>query len=144
MNKTEEIVDLIHQLVIKIQNREKRPNNYGTGDLLYRFEIHTIHAIYKNPGITASELSNMFSVTKGAISQIITKLTKKGFIQKDKDPVTNKIIFLTLTLKGTFIAKKHIEFHERILNGIAKVNNKDKKENLETFYQLLKTFNSKL
>jgi len=143
MNQQEQIVDLFHKIIAKFQQREKKPHDFGTGDILYRFELHTIDAIYKNPNITVSELSENLFVTKGAISQIITKLIKKGFITRVKDPISNKKIFLTLTQKGTFIAEKHIEFHKKMMLEMAKSFGKEQKENTTLLLNFLKSLDSK-
>lgn len=144
MKETQEIVDLFHELMFKIQNREKRPNNFGTGEILYRFEIHVIDAINRNPGITASDLSKMLLVTKGAISQVISKLVKKGFIAKEKDPASNKMIYLTTTQKGGFIAQKHNEFHKTLINGLIKEFRKENEFNPEMLLKFFKLLSSKL
>lgn len=144
MNETEEIIDLLHKLGAKIQNREKRPNDFGTGDILYKFEIHIIDAVYKNPQITISELSKVLCVTKGAVSQVLPKLIKKDFITKVKDPVSNKKIYLTVTQKGNFVAEKHIMFHKKIINEITAVLGSNKKESIALFSKILKTIESKL
>jgi DNA-binding MarR family transcriptional regulator len=144
MNDTEEIIDLMHKLSSKIQNREKRPNDFGTGDILYRFEIHVINAIYKNPQTTVSELSKILCVTKGAISQIISKLIRKDFITRVKDPVSNKKIYLTVTQKGTFIAERHIMFHKKMIAEMAGMLGDNKKETIALFLKFLRTLDSKL
>lgn len=144
MDKTQEIIEIFHRLLVKFQNREKRPNNFGTGELLYRFEIHVIDAIYRKPGINVSDLSIELMVTKGAISQVINKLEKKGYIQKAKDPVSNKIIYLTLTQKGEFVAVNHIKFHRKMIENFMKSTGTRSKEEIDTLLSFLKSIDSKL
>lgn len=106
-------VEIIHDLFLKVVNRfnqmEKIPHELPDGTVVYKAEIHTIVAIGNNLGVNVTELANVLSVTKGAISQITQKLLKKQFIVKKKDLHNDKEINLYLTEKGKQIYDKHHE-----------------------------------
>ena len=52
---------------------------------LYHSEIHTIMAIGDHEGVYLSELARMTGVTRGAISQMISRLDEKGLVRKEAD-----------------------------------------------------------
>ncbi len=56
----------------------KSPLDYGTDDLLYRSEVHTLEVIEKNPGINVTGIAKALDLTKGAVSQTIRKLVEKS------------------------------------------------------------------
>ena len=115
MNKKDLISSTINEL-IKLSQRmnrlEKKPIDFGTGEFLYQSEIHTIEAVGKHPGCTSSDLCRRFGVTKGAISQIIKKLTDKGYVTKETNIDYAKEKLLRLTEKGLKAYKGHERLHE--------------------------------
>jgi len=83
------IMGIFIRIVNKYNRLESKALDFGTGDLLYPAEIHIIEAIGKNYGNTVNEICQKFGVTKGAISQVVHKLSKKGLINKDFDAQQN-------------------------------------------------------
>ena len=58
----------------------RKPKDYGTGDLLYFTEVHTITMVARNDEVNMTQLAEIMGVTKGAISQTIRKLVHKNLI----------------------------------------------------------------
>jgi DNA-binding MarR family transcriptional regulator len=91
----------------------RRPVDYGTGDLLYFTEIHTITTLSKNREINMTRLAEIMGVTKGAISQTIRKLVNKNLVEKSN--TDNKKEFnLRLTEKGQVVYKGQMSFQREI------------------------------
>jgi DNA-binding MarR family transcriptional regulator len=91
----------------------RRPVDYGTGDLLYFTEIHTITTLGKNREINMTRLAEIMGVTKGAISQTIRKLVNKNLVVKLN--TNNKKEFnLRLTEKGQVAYKGQMSFQREI------------------------------
>ncbi len=136
-----EDVSRITNRIIRLANKYKRLDskalNFGTGDLLFPSEIHIIEAIGKNYGSTVNELCRKFSVTKGAVSQIVNKLTKKRLLSKKRNPDFHKEIILSLTERG----KKAFEGHERLHRAMDEELYRKvldfKKEDIESFEAIL-------
>ena len=64
--------------------------DYGTGELISMVEVHTLTMIADSPGITVTELAQMWDRTKGAVSQNVKKLEQKGLILKKTDPADTR------------------------------------------------------
>lgn len=90
---------------------EKKTRNYGTDQQLFEAEIHMIKAIKENEGIHVTGLADILGVTKGAVSQIIMRLEKKGMIIKEKDIKNQSRLVLKLTHKGEIAHINHERFH---------------------------------
>lgn len=107
--------DFMNQFV-RVVNKysivESQPLDFGTRELLHPSEIHFIVAIGKNEGNTVSELGRNFCITKGAASQMVSKLHKKGYVDKTVSTYTRKEIVLTLTPKGEIAFWGHEKFHK--------------------------------
>ena len=67
-----------------------------------------------NPEIHGAELARIAGVTRGAISQIVAKLEKKGLVQKAKDSDSSLKMIPVLTNKGKVAYYAHAQYHEKI------------------------------
>ncbi len=98
----------------KMRALDREAMDFGTGEALHTFEIHTIDAIGKADGRTVNELAQWFYVTKGAVSQVVSRLTRLGYVTKERNPANGKEILLALTAKGETALAGHDEFHHQI------------------------------
>lgn len=109
----EQIFDDLMEVLYKISRDfyayDSVPRKYGTNDLLYMVEAHTIKIIGKKESIGVTDIANITGKTKGAVSQIVEKLAEKKIIIKEKDTEDNRRIKLALTEKGQKIYKFHKE-----------------------------------
>lgn len=115
------------RIINKFKRLEKIPINHGTGDLLYAAEINTLDIIGKVPGINLTQLAHKRGVTKGATSQIVTKLVKKKLVIKKQAPDNDKEISLMLTKLGNIAYINHVKFHEKydapMIHKLSQMNN---------------------
>ncbi|HVN59173.1 MAG TPA: MarR family transcriptional regulator [Bacteroidales bacterium] len=80
----------------------RKPKDYGSGDLLYLTEVHTIATVGKNEKVNMTTLAEIMGVTRGAISQTIRKLVVKGLIIKSNSH-NLKEFNLMLSRKGRVV-----------------------------------------
>lgn len=97
----------------KIANAGKTPLNYGTDVLIYRSEIHIIKLIGDYADLHVSEIGRKFGVTKGAISQALKKLERKGLVEKYPDETNNAKLLVRLTDEGKKAYSNHEEYHNK-------------------------------
>ncbi len=97
----------------KIFEIDKKTRCYGTDEQLFEAEIHMIKSIKENEGIHVTGLAKLLGVTKGAVSQIIMKLEKKGMVVKDTDPLNLSRLVLKLTPKGAIAYINHEKIHHQ-------------------------------
>ena len=69
---------IIYKFVTTYSDYIKKPHDYGTGEIISMVEVHILTIIEENPGITVTEVALGWNRTKGAISQTISKLEKRG------------------------------------------------------------------
>lgn len=108
------IIDIFNKILHIYSIIDKKPKEFGTGDLLYVSEIHAIHVIGINPEINMTQLAEMSGVTKGAISQTIKRLVAKRYIAKYKTR-NNKEVNLRLSDKGYIIFQGYNSFNMEML-----------------------------
>ncbi len=94
---------------------DQTPQEFGTGHPLSQAEIHTVQAIGDHPQINLTELSQKMGVTKGATSQMVTKLVKRALVAKKKSVHNNREIVLELTKLGWIGHREHEAYHRYIV-----------------------------
>jgi Transcriptional regulators len=127
----------IAKLVNQYNKLENMPFDTGLGDYLFPSELNMIEAIHTNKGRTVTELCIYFGITKGAVSQTITKLINKGYVSKTRSLSNKKELIIELTQKGIQAFDKHDQFHrhmdEEILGYIKTIPD----DQLQDFKQML-------
>ena len=114
MKKEDRILINQFKLLIHVLTTGKRtPVTYGSVKL-YRAEAHILEIIGKTEGITSTDIVRKFDVTKGAVSQLIVKLCRKGLIAKRFREGNLKTQELSLTELGHDTLLAH-EKHEHAL-----------------------------
>lgn len=101
-------------------------------------EIHTIQAIGEHKSLNVKEIGDHFEVTKSAASQMLKKLTKKGFIKKENSPHSNKELEITLTKLGERAFHAHQKFHTKHMNELVENLSNFSVEEMITTTDLLK------
>ncbi|WP_021171489.1 MarR family protein [Sporomusa ovata DSM 2662] len=132
------------RVVYKFFEIERKTRNYGTDVPLFPSEIHMINKIKQNEGIHVTGLANILNVTKGAVSQIIMKLEKKGLIQKEKDINNQSRLVLKLTAKGETAYHNHEKFHKKIEVMVNEIVKDASKEEVKFFKDVLITLEERL
>lgn len=103
MENTEEFIIATIRQFVRVARKYVDAENLpipveSHGDISTR-EAHIIEAIGDTPEINITALAGQFGVSKSA-AQMITKLERKGFVDKSPAPHSNKEYILTLTDLG--------------------------------------------
>lgn len=116
MRTFEEITPVLRdfsQAMSKYAILDRRAFDFGIGIKLFPAEIHMLTAIEQKDGIGVTELAEEFRITKGAVSQLVTKLIKKDLVQKTKNPEHGSRILIKATDLGRTACQHHVEFHKK-------------------------------
>ena len=127
--------EAITRIFMKYDVLGKRPVDIGNGIKISASNIHTIEAIGKGYGTTVTSLSNYFMITKGAVSQVVSKLQKDGYIKKTDS--NSKTIILELTDLGKLANKYHDKYNEAFLQKLVLLENKYSISEIESFINIL-------
>lgn len=100
VNNLNEKVDIIYKHQSLLSDYSSTPRDYGTGYLTTEVEMHTLGFIHDHDGINAAQLAIYTNRTKGAISQLLSKLESKGLIKRVHEPSNKRIQKLYLTEEG--------------------------------------------
>jgi DNA-binding MarR family transcriptional regulator len=115
---SKEIMEIFIRAVAKYIALEKIPVKLGTKHPLYHSERHMIDKIGDHPGMNVTEFANISGVTKGAISQVVKKLEKKGVVKRYKKGDNDKEVLLELTREGLKLYEKHKQVNEETIKPL--------------------------
>lgn len=121
MNKEKARIHGLFRSIIELTlQMDKTPKKFGTNELMTHTEIHLIEMVGEMPGSSVTDIAGHLGVTKGAVSQNLKKLEKKGFAQKEPDPDNLSRVIVGLTAKGQTAFWAHKHWHETMDGGFLK------------------------
>jgi DNA-binding MarR family transcriptional regulator len=143
-NTSKEIIELFIRMVNKYNALEKIPARHGTRHNLYHSERHMLDKIGDNTGMNLTDFAAAAGVTKGAISQLVSKLEKKGIVRRYKKSTNYKEVFLELTKTGQEVYKQHKEINKQTIKPLDEVLSKHSDEKVEFLLNMFKWFDNYL
>jgi DNA-binding MarR family transcriptional regulator len=141
---SKEIIELFIRMVNKYNSLEKIPARHGTRHNLYHSERHMLDKIGDSTGMNVTEFADAAGVTKGAISQLITKLERKGIVRRYKKSTNDKEVFLELTKTGQEVHRQHKEINEQSIIPLDEELSKHSDEKVEFLLAMFKWFDDYL
>ncbi|MFA6504855.1 MAG: MarR family transcriptional regulator [Treponemataceae bacterium] len=122
MNDT--ILDLIYLAHGRLTELENNPRDYGTGELLYSSDIHTVVAVALHEGCNLTELAADLGISNAAASKFTAKMVRLGYlIKKQRDDNKKEVVFF-LDEKGRQAALAHTVFERRTFRPLRKLEGK--------------------
>lgn len=112
------------------------------GVVLYQAESQFIHKIGEKPGITVTELAEIFGKTKSACSQLMRRMKDKGRLYQERNKENNREYNLFLTEEGQKIYKNHLEFEKKCYIRSARMLEIFSDAELEAYIRIQKQLNT--
>lgn len=107
----EELINLEANRFMQIREYEMSKMYYGTDNYIYPKDADLILFISKNEGISITELAKNDNISKTAMSNTITKLTKKDLLMRNIDENDKRKQCVFLTAQGHIV----IHFYKKFL-----------------------------
>nr|MCR5347735.1 MarR family transcriptional regulator [Fretibacterium sp.] len=132
----------LYQFVMHYATYIYSTHSYGGAEPLTMIEVHTLTYIEDHPGATSSDLVKYWDKTKGAISQVLTRLEQKGLISKEKTKDNGKTIHLYVTSEGQRLSEAHKLYDIKdIAKTVSHLQEKCTAEEIETFFKVISVYN---
>jgi DNA-binding MarR family transcriptional regulator len=123
------VADQIFGIIRLLDEEKKKPMDYGGGVLLGHAEVQFLEAVTRYPDENVSALSKRLGITKGAVTQMVSKLCQKELLQGIQREDNKKEKFFRLTNKGEVTIKGHQLYHqqanEKLCRFIAALDGKE-------------------
>lgn len=81
-------------------------------------DMHTIAAISMYETRTASQVAEMVHLTPSAMTSVIDKLVKKGYVERHRDDNDRRVVHLVLTHNGRTVFRAHEAFHRGMAHSL--------------------------
>lgn len=132
---------IIYHFVMLYNDYIYADHDYGNGMPMTMIEVHTLSYIEDHPGTTVTTLSKHWQKTKGALSQIVSRLEKDGLVRKDKKEGNTKTVLLYTTKTGTEISKAHKLYDTLdIAKTLGKIGETCTPEEIDTFFKVINSY----
>ena len=102
----------ILETVSKLAFLERRRKITYKGIKLYPSEIHLLLFVYHIQDKNITQIADHLGLTKGAISQTLSRLHEKGVIIKETEPVQKNQLHIQFTDKGKILMDHVNEFRK--------------------------------
>ncbi len=111
----EMVINSLHRVINKILFMKKKSLFEFQDVKFYPSEIHLILIIKEKTATNATKMADKLGVTKGAVSQTLARLEKKGVLTKTKDPYKKNELTLSFTSFGTAVFKHYNAYASKSL-----------------------------
>lgn len=127
-----------YRIINKYNADSKKPRKYGKNQIiLYSAETHMIEVIGAAKKITTSQLAQTMAVTKGAVSQITTKLLQKGLIAKETFAKNPHTFYVVLTPLGQEVYVEHRDYYEQMIQSVSGIYSEMSQESKEQLHEMI-------
>ena len=113
-NELLDIFELVFDMSHRLVALDLTPHDLGRGQTATRAELHLVSALAQNSDRSVTELAKDRGVTKGAVSQLLARLEKKGLIEKRVDEANASRLLVRLTNEGQLVHQGHQELHDMV------------------------------
>lgn len=140
------LIAQVEAFVDKIMNLEKRQLHEVDGQKLYPSEIHLLLLIDAQSQLNATGLAERLGLTKGAISQTLTRLEKKGVLIKSRDTASKNELILEFTRAGQKVLRHFRGVQAAVrkhYDEIFAAFDEDEREVIGRFFQRLHSLHGK-
>ncbi|OHE58774.1 MAG: hypothetical protein A2Y36_15705 [Treponema sp. GWA1_62_8] len=120
----ETILDLIYFAHCRLAALENTPRDYGTGELLFSSDIHTVVAIGSHVGCNLTELAVNLGVSNPAAFKFATKMVRLGYLIKERRDGNRKEVVFSLSKKGRQATMAHAAFERRTFGPLQELERK--------------------
>lgn len=114
----EALIVRLGDLLERMYEVDAKPIDFGVGQKLHRGELHTVQAIGRRPGLNLTGLAELTGVSKGAASQMVSRLARRGLVRKQAAPGSRREIALELTESGWRGFRAHESLHARMIAAV--------------------------
>jgi DNA-binding MarR family transcriptional regulator len=120
MDKTKEIEELVNELFHKYYIKRRNINQMTQGKVL--------KILYKNGDLLQKDLQDILDIQSGSMSEMISKLEKKGFVLRKRDNQDKRKVLIHLTDLGKEDVLKYREHRQNHLIEVFNILDDNEKD----------------
>lgn len=115
-------------------------NKYGVEGLAVSHG-DIIFSLLNNEKLTMKEIAEKIEKDKSTVTALVNKLIKQGYIEKTKDILDNRVVFVTPTEKGKSLEPMFNKISEELISKVYEgISENEKEELLKTLIKIKNNF----
>lgn len=127
----------LYRFVNQFKASFHKPRDYS-GHYINMVEVHDLTYIDDHPGTTATHMAKTTRRTRGAVSQVLSKLENNNLIRREQSPDNASVMLLYTTETGKQISDAHKRHDVFMLNAMNRVLSRHfSDEEIDSFYRIL-------
>jgi DNA-binding MarR family transcriptional regulator len=107
-----EIVEKILETLGKVSSMDRKRRFHFEDINLYHSELHLLLFVYSEQNTNITLIAQKIGLTKGAVSQTLSRLENKGIITKQTDPYRKNELKVMFTEKGKALMREVVKIKE--------------------------------
>lgn len=123
------VTEQIFAIIRRLEDEKKNPIDYGGGILLGHAEVQFLETVARYPDENVSKLSERLGITKGAVTQMVAKLSQKELLESVRRENNKQKKYFGLTHRGEAIIEEHQRHHrqanQRLCRFVAGLDEKE-------------------
>ncbi|MBU3190110.1 MarR family transcriptional regulator [Clostridium bowmanii] len=141
-------VGVVNELLVEtfndIMQIEQKALKEGVLNDLSITEIHTIDAIGMYQFRTMTQVSQNLKITLGTLTTAVSKLLRKGYVDRKRGEEDRRSVMIALTRKGKLAYRIHEKFHSHmVLATIDGLNDEEEEILIKSLEKLNNFFKEK-
>lgn len=116
-----QLIESFYQITGKINKMRNNLISFNGTEPLNTAAIHLIDVIGKHPDYNATQIAQVLGNTKGAVSQMASKLERKSLIQRQKSGENEKELTFLLTESGQRVFDGHEQLHAELYQRLGEI-----------------------
>lgn len=118
MQKKKILNKLLVELFHKILTIEEKALKNGEFSDLSMASMHVVDAIGVESPRPMANIASDIGITAGTLSIAVDQLVKKGYVERQRSEEDRRIVYLSLTEKGTRAYDAHSRFHNEMIKKV--------------------------
>lgn len=133
-----------YRLINKYNAKTKQPKTFGTAEPVCGSETQIMDVLANEGDVTASQIANILGITKGAVSQTLSKLQKKGLISREAVGDGGNIVYIRLSEAGKEILVNYYAYRDCRLRKVIATAQALPKESADAVLYMMEAFEEAL
>lgn len=133
-----------YRLINKYNAKTKQPKTFGTTESVCGSEAQVLDVVAHEQPVIATQIATLLGIPKGAVSQTLAKLEKKGFILRTPSCEGNGTVTIRLSEAGQEILTNYYAYRDCRLRKVTLAAQSLPPESAATVLAMLEAFEEAL
>ena len=134
----------VYRLINKYNAKTKQPKTFGTDEPVCGSEAQVLDVVAHEQPVMASKIAALLGITKGAVSQTLSKLEKKGLITRVSSSGAGGSVPICLSEAGREILTNYYAYRDCRLRKVIAAAQSLPPESAAAVLYMLETFEEAL